>query len=36
MARKIRVHELRIRVGDQSKDLIRILNELGVGVKKTT
>src|SRR5690554_1643813 len=30
---KIRVHELSKELGIQSKDLIRILNELGAGVK---
>lgn len=33
MSRKIRVHELSKELGIQSKDLIRILNELGAGVK---
>ncbi|HHU82165.1 MAG TPA: translation initiation factor IF-2 [Firmicutes bacterium] len=33
MSKKIRVHELSKELGIQSKDLIRILNELGAGVK---
>lgn len=33
MAKSIRVHELSKELGIQSKDLIRILNELGAGVK---
>src|SRR5690554_1850630 len=33
MMKKMRVHELSKELGIQSKDLIRILNELGAGVK---